>query len=79
MEEWQQHIKEVRKVSLAADDIIIIRSDELLSDDVGDRIKLEVKKTFPDNEVLLFDGGLQLDIITKKMIEDFEEDDREGL
>ena len=56
-------IKLIRKVNIKKDDVIILYSDEHISSIGVDKIKENVKKVFPDNKVVIMDGGLKLSVI----------------
>ncbi|GAF85936.1 unnamed protein product [marine sediment metagenome] len=56
-------IKSIRKVNIKKGDVIVIYADEHIPNIGVARIKGNVKKIFPDNKVVIMDGGLKLSIV----------------
>lgn len=58
-------IDELKRVSLNPGEVILVRSQSRLSAFQKDDIRGTLKKAFPDNEIVIVDGNLDLSIVEK--------------
>jgi hypothetical protein len=65
-------IESIKKVSLGPDDVVIISCPAVLS--LAQRFNIQecVDYNFKDNKVLILDGGLTIDVLSKQDIEDMK-------
>ena len=67
MDDGQEYeIQHVEAAELFPDDVVIVNSEEKLSDNTIERIWEKMKSVFPGNQLLIMDGGLDLEILRLK-------------
>lgn len=66
-------LKEVRKIIVKKDEIIVLKIDSIVDGDAQIKINKAMKKYFPDNEVLVLDKACSIEIIDKSQVKDKKE------
>jgi hypothetical protein len=56
-------VSEVSRLSLKPGDKLVVKTPKVLTADICETIKAFLKPHFPDNEVLVFDGGVDLSVV----------------
>lgn len=73
MKEFEE-IENIKKCTFTKDDIIIITCENHLSDEQWHHVSKEFKKHLPDNKILLLEGGLELSVLAKEVMDAKTED-----
>ena len=58
-------IEDIKRLSLKPDDVLMIRSKDKLSGFVKNELRKTLTSVFPDNKILIVDGGFDLSIVEK--------------
>lgn len=56
-------IDEVQRLRVVPGDVLVLKIQERISHAVRDRLFLEMKRIFPENQVLVLDGGADLVVV----------------
>ena len=56
-------IEAMRAIGLQPDDLIIMRSQDTLCEEVIQRIKNIMKKHIPNHDIILLDGGMDIEVL----------------
>ncbi len=59
-------IEELQVISLKPGDILVIKSNKILTTSIYENIKSYFKSHFPQNEVVIFEPGMDLGVILRK-------------
>ena len=59
-------VDEVRVVRLQSGDTVVYRCEQHLDDENFDDLGTHLKKVFPDNPVLILDGGASIEVLRKE-------------
>lgn len=56
----------IKKVNLKKDDVIVLTTERILTDERAIRIKKQIKNIFPKNKIIIVANGVTLKIINNK-------------
>jgi len=60
-------IETMKKFSLKKDDVIILTTEAVLTDEKVARMKRQIKEAFPNNKVIVIAYGVSLEVITNQL------------
>lgn len=61
--EHLEFIGDVERLTLYADDTIVLRTDQPLPFGMAEHLRMDIKEVFPNHRVIVLDNGLELGVL----------------
>lgn len=58
-------VARIHKADLKPDDVIVIESDEQISMDMAERIRINAERVWPGRKIVVLDGGVRMRVVSQ--------------